>query len=363
MASLWTGLYPQRTGVLRHGHALSEEARLPAEILRDAGYRTAGLWRNGWVAPNFGFDQGFETYHRPRPAPLPLSVRRDNPSIRLEGSDMDVLDGVRGFLRSYGEEPWFLYLHLMDVHQYVYSESTALFGTDYSDIYDNSIRWTDALIRAIADELYRRELLDRTLIAIASDHGEAFGEHGLEGHARDLHAEVIEVPFIVSFPFQLEPPGLVIDISTANVDVWPTLLDVLGLPELEDPAGISLVPAMLARARGEHLSGTSRETFAQLDLTWGRTQLAPQPLVSIQAGSHRMMVRLDDRERLRLFDLRGDPDEQQNVASRYPEVVAKLREGVNRYLERPAAAWGEAPEVAIDEMMLNQLRALGYEID
>ena len=126
---------------------------------------------------------------------------------------------------------------------------------------------------------------------------------------------------------------------------------------------ISLVPAMRARARGEHLSGTSRETFAQLDLTWGRTQLAPQPLVSIQAGSHRMMVRLDDRERLRLFDLRGDPDEQQNVASRYPEVVAKLREGVNRYLERPAAAWGEAPEVAIDEMMLNQLRALGYEID
>ena len=55
MASLWTGLNPIRTGIVRSQHAAPPEATLPAEILRAEGFRTAGLWRNGWVAPNFGF--------------------------------------------------------------------------------------------------------------------------------------------------------------------------------------------------------------------------------------------------------------------------------------------------------------------
>jgi arylsulfatase A-like enzyme len=52
---------------LRFDNVIPQEATLPAEIFKEAGYRTAGIWRNGWVAPNFGFDQGFEFYHRPRP--------------------------------------------------------------------------------------------------------------------------------------------------------------------------------------------------------------------------------------------------------------------------------------------------------
>ena len=52
------------------------------------------------------------------------------------------------FLRIHGDERWFLYLHLMDLHQYLYDEESALFGGSYSDNYDNSIRWTDAAIEA-----------------------------------------------------------------------------------------------------------------------------------------------------------------------------------------------------------------------
>ncbi|MGH7337529.1 MAG: sulfatase-like hydrolase/transferase, partial [Myxococcota bacterium] len=64
MASLWTALHPARTGVTRFEHVLSPEARLPAEIFREAGFHTAGIWRNGWVEGYFGFDQGFEVYTR-----------------------------------------------------------------------------------------------------------------------------------------------------------------------------------------------------------------------------------------------------------------------------------------------------------
>ncbi len=64
MASLWTGLYPARTGITRYNHVLPDEAMMPAEILRSSGFRTAGIYRNGWVAPTFGFGQGFEVYQK-----------------------------------------------------------------------------------------------------------------------------------------------------------------------------------------------------------------------------------------------------------------------------------------------------------
>ena len=76
MASLWTGLYPERTGVLRHADAVSPHASMPAEVFREAGFLPIGIWRNGWVAPNFGFRQGFEIYQNPLAVQSPDSVRR-----------------------------------------------------------------------------------------------------------------------------------------------------------------------------------------------------------------------------------------------------------------------------------------------
>ena len=149
MASLWTGLYPVRTGVTRSPQGLPDEAQMPAEIIREAGFRTAAIWRNGWISPGFGFSQGFEVYHSPRSAPTPRSVRREKPTLGVTGTDQDVIHSAIEFLRAQGDERWFLYVHLMDVHQYVYDEDTALFGTTYSDIYDNSIRWTDRVLGSL----------------------------------------------------------------------------------------------------------------------------------------------------------------------------------------------------------------------
>ena len=139
MASLWTGLYPSRTGVTRFDHVVPGEARLPAEILRDAGFRTAGLFRNGWVESYFGFDQGFEVYAKPVGRPAPATVRRENPTLKEVGTDLDAVDGAIEFLRVYGRDRWFLYLHLMDLHEYLYDEDSARFGTRYEDVYDLSL--------------------------------------------------------------------------------------------------------------------------------------------------------------------------------------------------------------------------------
>ncbi len=367
MASLWTGLYPQRTGVVRSPHGVPDEAVMPAEIFAEAGFRTAGIWRNGWVAPNFGFAQGFEVYERPVSRPMPAHLRVENPHIKIEGTDVDAIDGAREFLRIHGRDRWFLYLHLMDVHQYLYDSRSALFGSTYSDIYDNSIRRTDNLIGQLLTELAEADLLQKTLVVVVADHGEAFGERGIEGHAREVFRETTEVPFILGFPFKLDP-GLVVETRTRNVDVWPTVLDLLGLPALPDTDGRSLVPEIFAAADGTSLDD-DLVGIAHLERGWGRRDSADRPTVAVTRGDHRFVLQVGeetprDPTRESLFDAAKDPLERENAIEADPELAGELREIADAYLESPPAPWGVGPlEVEMDEMEANQLRALGYAVD
>ncbi len=360
MASLWTGLNPARTGISRFNHVVPEAARMPAEILRDAGFQTVGLYRNGWVAPTFGFDQGFEVYKRPLRTPLPPSVRRENPTISNAGTDESVVGAAVEFLRMRGRERWFLYLHLMDVHEYLYDKESALFGSRYSDVYDNSIRWTDGVMEVLLSSLADLGYFDNTLVVVTSDHGEAFGERGFEGHARYLYRETTEVPFLLFFPFRLEP-GIVVETRTSNVDVWPTLLDLLGI---EGPAvdGRSRLPEIRAIARGEALPDSGETAIAHLDQRWGRPEKPPQLTVAVSEGTLRY-VRVEQPDNLveQLYDASDDPRELRDRARQDPETLERMAALADAYLElRPD--WGEVPTREISELELKHLRALGYAI-
>jgi arylsulfatase A-like enzyme len=365
MASLWTGLYPIRTGVLRSPQAVPEAARMPAEILSEAGFRTFAIWRNGWIAPQFGFSQGFEVYHSPPRSPVPRTVRRENPAVTLAGTDQDTARSAIEFMRTHGNERWFLYLHFMDVHQYVYDEDTALFGTSYSDIYDNSIRWIDRIVGSVIQELDRRGLRQKTLVILASDHGESFGEHGNEGHARDVYGEVTTTPAILSFPFRLEP-GIVVDARTQNVDLWPTVLELLKLSPLEDTDGRSRVAEIEIAARAEAAGEAEAEDgrgYAHIDQVWGSTKFPPRPMVAVSAGPWRLIYRSDRPARSELYAVDEDPLEQKNLASAEPDVVTRLNGEAKTYLQSPPAPWGEAVDVEISDEELDQLRALGYAVE
>ena len=64
-----------------------------------------------------------------------------------------------------------------------------------------------------------------------------------------------------------------------------------------------------------------------------------------------------------LFQSSTDPTEVRNVLSEQSEVADEMRGLVKGYLERPAPPWGvSAREIELDEMELNQLRALGYAV-
>lgn len=364
MASLWTGVYPARTGITRFEQVLSDDATLPAEIFAAAGYRTTALYRNGWVSPYFGFDQGFEFYERPGTRPVPPTVMRENPTISKMGTDADTVEDAIEFLRIHPDERWLLYLHMMDIHEYVYDDEHAVFGSAYPDIYDNAILRLNTVIDHLLVYLSEEGLLDKTVIAIASDHGEAFGERGLEGHARFVFKETTEVPFLLSLPFRLDPP-VVLEQRTRNVDIWPTLLDLMGLPAMSGTDGHSLVPAILAAARGEPPPDEEPVALAHLDRNWGKRGAAVSPTVAVVEGKLRYVYTpsLDGKTaREQLFDAASDPKELVDLAGDRPEDTARLGALARGYLQDSRPAWSEAESLEIDEIQLNQLRALGYQV-
>ena len=367
MASLWTGTWPNRNGISRWSHSLPNEVTMPAEIFQQAGFETAGIWRNGWVAPTFGFQQGFDHYVRPQPSAGPERFQKRTPSAsQLVGTDEDLTMSAVEFLRAYGHQRFFLYLHYMDVHQYAYDEISGKFGTSYSDVYDNSIHWVDRNIGAVLKELQQRDLQRKTVIVVAADHGEGFREHGLEGHAKTLYREVAEVPFIISLPFELSP-GIVVPQTVANVDIWPTVLDLFGLPALEGADGISLLPLVVAAAKGEN-PAYDRPVFSQIDRSWGRPSADPDVLVAVTQGPYRAMRPLAAGKELEVeyFDHTQDPWEAKNLAAPAnggqkalpPELVQSL----DGYLNLPPVAWGKPSEVPLEEMDLSALKALGYVV-
>jgi arylsulfatase A-like enzyme len=253
-------------------------------------------------------------------------------------------------------------MHYMDVHQYLYAASSPEYGSGFSDIYDSAIHWTDQNVGMLVEVLARAGLLDKTWIVVAADHGEAFFEHGGEGHATNLYGEVTQVPLIIVPPVSLDP-GIVIEDRVANVDIWPTVLDLVGLPALPNAEGRSLLPLILeASGKGEAPAELrDRPIFAQLDRTWGRDGREPDPMISIVKDDYRMLYRLARPVKVELYDKNADPAEQKNVAKAESERAIQMSQDVDSFLEAPIA-WGETPSIEIDAMREAQLRALGYVV-
>ena len=370
MASLWTSFYPTRTGIVEFDDIVPEAAVFPAEVFAEQGFRTIGLYRNGWVAPVFGFGQGFEVYKKPD---MSRSARPDqltNPTTHHRGSDEEIIKAAREFLRVEGsaDERWFLYLHLMDIHEYTYDEASAVFGSSYSDNYDSSVLWTDTTIDIFLGTLLDWGLLRNTIVVIASDHGEAFRERGYEGHARFLYKESTETPFIILLPFRLEGGGIVVHSRSRNVDIFPTLYDMLGIEapiELDDADGVSLLPDILAASRGQISSEAyRREAFSHLNQNWGqRTKRVERTSFALTSGDLRYVYQQTGAEiQEELFDAKSDPQELTDLSEQRSEDLEPMRSRA-RELAETDPVWGKPETRELDELELNQLRALGYELE
>ena len=189
-------------------------------------------------------------------------------------------------------------------------------------------------------------------------------EHGYEGHARNLYREVTETPLIIILPFLLKP-GIVVEEPASNIDIMPTILDLVGLPPLPHAKGRSLVSQILAEANagsGGQQASSEVPRISHLDRSWGKSEEDPDEIISIVDGKFRMIYQVNKPEATELYDRSIDPKEQVNIASAMPGVVDELSKEIEAYLADRIVAWGENKEIEMDEMHKNQLKALGYVI-
>lgn len=421
-ATMVTGRHPLDTGCYSNSGLLAAEAGdTLAEVFRAAGWRAAGVASNALLNEKTGFTRGFEAFTNlaevdprftflrtlgrscRRMSPISLFVndadawrvagalvtRRTNLPENLEedfltpGADQ-VRDAGLTYLKrlNSGAEPWFFFLHFMDMHApYVpeprfagrLSAASALperylvyphASTMSASAVKRDLNSDDPAIRADAQAaaahlrlLYREELLavDAAVadllayldgagrpyvVLFTADHGEHFAEHGMMLHGNSLYEELLRVPFMLAGP-GIEAGRF--DAPPRLEDVGITLLRAAGIPVPAFGHGRDLLQP--AAGTGSPAFATHDNAFAVLDGVWkARFDWNCK----------------DPREAdLTLTALTHLDDEARDLAATEPAVLAALRALAEQ--ARANARANRAQQLTTAERA--NLAALGYVFD
>ncbi len=158
--------------------------------------------------------------------------------------------------------------------------------------YDNAIRYADQALGRLLEHMRRSGALEETALVFLTDHGEAWGEHGLFGHSTQHFEEMLEIPVLLRMP---GGQPAVDDRRGSTIDVAPTLLHALGLPPDPQHQGHSLLDP---RHR------------PRLHFAWSNNV---GPMASLAIDTWKLIWMPGSGERW-LFDLAKDPGERHNLA-------------------------------------------------
>ncbi|HEX2164986.1 MAG TPA: sulfatase-like hydrolase/transferase, partial [Thermoanaerobaculia bacterium] len=342
-AVMLTGRYPFASGVRVNGiHRLAEEETTLAELFGGAGYSTSATVSAYVVTRRFGLAQGFDAYED--------SLAMDN--LFRYFSEVPADETRRRFLgwlgRRPAEEPFFAWVHFYDPHG-PYEPPAELAERWPDDPYQGEIAFVDREIGLLLDELDRRGLADDTVVVVTSDHGEAFGEHGEEGHGLLAYDETLRVPLIVRAPGV--GGGRVVEERVSLYDLFPTVVDLFALD-----AGTAALPG---RSLAATLGGAPPPPAAEVyfESLAGMTGKNWAPLTGlIAAGAPDKLISVPEPE---LYDLAADPGERDNLVDerrrRYHELTARLEA-----LTAAGADPAEADEHELSDEDRRHLAALGY---
>ncbi len=229
------------------------------------------------------------------------------------------------------EDPFFVYINLQNSHipfpvpagfEKKFSSAEPDFPLHFGnfplekidevkDFYSDSLRYVDAQIGRLLGFLEERRIMDDTIIVVTGDTGQAFYEHGFASHASYIYNEVMKVPLIIYDPDGVgeEDPR-----PAQHVDVPPTLLSMLGLPEHPSFQGLDLTTP-------EPVSDRSRYLMVQT----GVVQFA------IVRNGYKL-IHTPRKEQFELYDLNKDPGERTNLSSHRPELAQNLMDRLQRWV-------------------------------
>ncbi len=200
-------------------------------LLKEFGYRTAFFQTaNNYeerpsVVANLGYDDYFGLFELPDEGFANVNY--------FGKEEMMMLKPSLKWIEGEPDKPFFLtYLTLSSHHEYgfppSFPEKDYKVEKENQNRYLNAIKYTDYFLSQLFDEFKKRGLLDKTVFIILGDHGEAFGEHGREGHNFSLWEEGIRVAGLVYAPALIKQPGVIKGVRS-TLDVPPTVCDLLGL--------------------------------------------------------------------------------------------------------------------------------------
>lgn len=320
------------------------------EVFRDRGYRTIGISTSGILTKGLGWAQGFEVFHQEE-----CLWKKADCALSLALSEV----------ASAGDAPFFLWVHLFDPHFDTYGAPPVyeaepgyrkLFETPAESPeaeqviadYDRKIRYTDDQLRSFFDALDKRGVLDRALVVIAADHGEEFFEKGRWGHSKALTNTLVRVPLIFRLPERCAAGRVVGDV-VGNIDVLPTVLDLLGVPVPPGPQGRSLRPAWEA---GGNLPATP---------VYGETRRSGRDLrYLIDPALDRKLVLDRNAGTVSLYALSTDPAEENDLAENFPEQTADLKRRLLTLVESTRRRDVAGAKGTISERDAARLESLGY---
>jgi arylsulfatase len=334
------------------------------EMLAEHGWATAAISASPIVRatpgkhnPGGGFGRGFATFDE-----------------RCEWLAGECVTAVALAALDALPEPFFLYLHYLDPHgpytppspyrerfrrgetalewvergnpnpiaDMLYKAGPAVAYTpadvEYLEgLYEGEIAYFDHQLGLLVEALRKRGLLDRTIVALVADHGESFLEHGHMKHCRSLYDSELKTPLLLRVPGQRASARL--DGPASNLDLAPTLLELLGLPHADRGfEGVSLASRL---AEGTPADGLSFALGGSLR--------------SVEDGRFKLIHDLR-RGSWELYDVAADPRERHDVIREERAAFARLRRELLDWVARSEGESGLRRAEEAEE----RLRALGY---
>jgi arylsulfatase A-like enzyme/Tfp pilus assembly protein PilF len=345
-SSILTGLYPPGHGVRENvGYILDPSIPTLAEVLSEGGWATAGFVSAFVLDSRWGIGRGFDHYYDD--FDLKDFDTANLSSVQRSG-DVTIAESIQWLDERPQDSPFFLWLHLYDPHDpYTPPEP---FKSQYPDRpYDGEVAYTDSLIGDFRRALEERGLLSRSLVILTSDHGEGLGDHGEAMHGFFIYDTTIHVSMIVRPPAAADA-GRVVDSAVSHVDIFPTILDAVGLNAPERVHGQTLLPAILGEDLEQDRSVYSESLYPLLHYGWA-------PLRALRTDNRKLI----SAPRPEVFDVVADPREAHDLSHEEPGLTGELEDRLAELrdeIERDAPAPGSAPD--IDAETLAQLQALGY---
>ena len=338
--SILTGLNPYRHGVHNNGnYALRPEFTTLTEILKEKGFKTAAFVSSFSVDSRFGLDQGFDTYDDIFESERGKAFK----SFNAERPASSVYESFSRWLEKNYNSRFFAWVHFFDPH-FPYNPPPEFARKFQADPYDGEIAFMDRYVGKVTELLKIYGCFDRTLIIVAGDHGEAFGEKVEQGHGLFLYEMSVRVPFIISGPGL--PARKVISQPVRLIDIMPTVLDLLGFKSTAVSDGQSLRPLLMGRKL--------KPADIYLESFFPRENYGWSELLGIISGDWKYI----QAPRPELYNLKNDPGE---ITSLYTDGNRKAGQLKSR-LEKMVAA-GSGLATAGREMTTSEkerLRSLGY---